>query len=328
MGTYQNTNYNMKVLFIFATFVAISSSLSTETIENAKTDIKATFDLVAGSAATAMRLSFHDCVSDSCDGCINQDNDSNNGLSTIITNLDAAYVGVYDSEMSRADFWQLAFISAIERLARSINGVACDYPDCPVINFPDIDFKYGRVDCATSPDTTEVFDFPGAAMGRDEMFAWFKDHFGFNSTQVVALMGAHTVGRNRQGQSGYNGEFVVDGTSTLDNQYYVDMLDDSVTWSSEFISRTSKYQWAGGDAAGNDYGTRLHTDLELVYNIETNDDGSPQCGDDSDVTACEEADTKSDVERYAASNDDWAYDFIMVYTEVMNHGATNLADPE
>ena len=46
----------MKVLLIFATFVAISSCLTTKTIENAKVDIKAKFDLVPGSAATALRL--------------------------------------------------------------------------------------------------------------------------------------------------------------------------------------------------------------------------------------------------------------------------------
>ena len=71
---------------------------------------------------------FHDCVSGSCDGCINQDNESNNGLATIIANLDAAYVdGGYNSTMSRTDFWVLAGISAIERLARGVNGVNCDF---------------------------------------------------------------------------------------------------------------------------------------------------------------------------------------------------------
>ena len=52
---------------------------------------------------------------DKCDGCINLDNESNNGLADVITWLDTLYVGTYDSEMSRADFWQIAAIAAIDR---------------------------------------------------------------------------------------------------------------------------------------------------------------------------------------------------------------------
>ena len=45
-------------------------------------------------------------------------------------------------------------------------------------------------------------------------------------------------------------------------------------------------------------GNRLHTDFELVYDMEVNEDGSASCGDvPSD---CETADTLSLVEKYAA----------------------------
>ena len=49
---------------------------------------------------------------------------------------------------------------------------------------PDISFKSGRIDCEDSPYTDEIFDFPGATMGREEMFEYFEDHFGFNATWV------------------------------------------------------------------------------------------------------------------------------------------------
>lgn len=68
---------------------------------------------------------FHDCVGDACDGCINLENSSNAGLSDVIDWLDSLYVGVYDSVISRADFWQLAGIAAIER-AITINNNNCD----------------------------------------------------------------------------------------------------------------------------------------------------------------------------------------------------------
>ena len=57
-------------------------------------------------------LGFHDCVG-GCDGCINLNNASNNGLTDIITFLEAIYAS-YNTVMSRADFWQLASITATE----------------------------------------------------------------------------------------------------------------------------------------------------------------------------------------------------------------------
>ena len=39
----------------------------------------------------------------------------NNGLAEVITWLEELYFGTYDGDMSRADFWQLASIAAIER---------------------------------------------------------------------------------------------------------------------------------------------------------------------------------------------------------------------
>ena len=55
------------------------------------------------------------------------DNDSNNGLSDVIDALDEVYVGAYDSDMSRADFWALSAIVAIERGVRIANGENCDF---------------------------------------------------------------------------------------------------------------------------------------------------------------------------------------------------------
>ena len=68
---------------------------------------------------------FHDCVSSQCDGCLNLDNASNAGLDGIISELDQLYVGIYDSDMSRADFWALAAVKALEFTAQRANGGRC-----------------------------------------------------------------------------------------------------------------------------------------------------------------------------------------------------------
>ena len=72
-------------------------------------------------------LVFHDCVSNQCDGCLNLDNASNAGLDEIISDLDDIFVGTYDSDMSRADFWALAAIKSLEVTAQRANGGSCTF---------------------------------------------------------------------------------------------------------------------------------------------------------------------------------------------------------
>ena len=94
---------------------------------------------------TLPSAAFHDCVGSQdtclddnsnagsceakCDGCINLNNTSNNGLSPYITWIDEIYVngtldlGPYSDIVSRADFWQVAAIAATE-LAISQNNKA------------------------------------------------------------------------------------------------------------------------------------------------------------------------------------------------------------
>ena len=124
---------------------------------------------------------FHDCVGNRCDGCINLANPSNNGLANVITYLDSLYVGTYDGDVSRADFWQLAGISAIEQAvsfsSRNCNSdISCD---------PGIVFKWGREDCTTSPTTAELHIFPGATMSRSAMMNYFSTNYGFDENEVM-----------------------------------------------------------------------------------------------------------------------------------------------
>ena len=77
--------------------------------------------------SSILAIVFHDCVSDACDGCINLDNDSNAGLEDIITSLDELYVGNYDDAMSRADFWAVAAIEAVNIGVRKANGGKCNF---------------------------------------------------------------------------------------------------------------------------------------------------------------------------------------------------------
>ena len=98
-------------------------------------------------------------------------------------------------------------------------------------------------------------------------------------------MGAHSLGKNRVKNSGYSGDFDT-SNNALDNKYYQDMVDTSISWSNEQIKRSSKWQFSGSDSNGNEIGTRLNTDLELVYDLTLADDDSCTCqvGTECDLT--------------------------------------------
>ena len=200
---------------------------------------------------------------------------------------------------------------------------------------PDLTFKWGRTDCDDSPYTDEEYEFPEGTMTRSEMFTYFEDHFGYTKKEVVALMGAHTLGLNTLDNSGYEGKYT-NKPLALDNTYYSDMLSSSgLTWTNEETSE-GKWQFTSEDDT-----TRLNTDLELVYDL-TLDSDTAECtctvGDD-----CDEASSKSLVKTYASvskSNlisacfkpfsisifsfdqdaDTWATDFAAIMEKLMETG--------
>ena len=215
---------------------------------------------------------------------------------------------------------------------------------CPKINMPDATFKYGRTDCANSPSTNEVFEFPEGTMDRSAMLEYFADHFGYTTDEVVALMGAHSLGLNVLDNSGYEGPYTSQKFD-LDNQYYIDMLPDSgLTWTNEQTS-AGKYQFTSGSY------TRLNTDLELVYDLSLNsDDASCSCTVGTD---CDLADSYDLVQTYANVStqtflryfwasftpfsffvfyicvqdaDTWATDFVAIMNKLMETGYDNLTE--
>lgn len=73
-------------------------------------------------------------------------------------------------------------------------------------------------------------DFPISTHNLTDTLKYFNAHFGYSANQVVALLGAHTLGRVHFENSGYEGRWV-DGNgstnlgpaSTLKNEYYINL---------------------------------------------------------------------------------------------------------
>lgn len=76
-------------------------------------------------------LVFHDCAGDaSCNGCINLVA-GNEGLQGTVEFLDTLYLPKYTTVLSRADFWQIAGIVAINAAVELNNKASATNPRIP-----------------------------------------------------------------------------------------------------------------------------------------------------------------------------------------------------
>jgi len=275
--------------------------------------------VVRGSSlATAVRLSFHDCVG-GCDGCLNVENEDNAGLADLVADLDTVYTdNGYNSVLSRADFWALAGIYAVEKTIE-LNNADCEEDECQV---PDsgLVFQWGRVDCDTAPYTDVDVGLPSATLDYDNVMSFFATEFEFDANETVALMGAHTLGRASTDNSGFSGVWISNEASFFNNEYYKKLSDPDLTWRHRDATKdtdTSHWQW---NVPGEVF--MLNTDVCLYKDIIVDDEGKSSC----DFTTCDAAPTATVVEAFAASNEVWITEFTKVYTKMLAHGSSGLAD--
>ena len=263
---------------------------------------------VNNTLPTIVRLAFHDCVG-GCDGCLNTDNPDNAGLADIVADLDTVYVdNSYAQLLSRADFWAYAGYCALNYAVENHNNGCVD--DC----VPDLGlvFKYGRVDCSTSPYTTADVGLPSPHYNYEGLMDFFATEFGFTADEVVALMGAHTLGGAESFNSGFKGSWVQGETSLFNNNYYSIMIESANTWRQRDVSETDTpvYEWIARNV-----GFMLNSDMAIYKEFTVNDDGSSSCTYDN----CPATDSAATVEKYAASNDVWFPDFAAVFTKMVEH---------
>merc|ERR1711892_961049 len=291
-------------------------SLTSTQVTRIKNKIKNVVNPAQSNLATALRLSFHDCVG-GCDGCININNEDNAGLADTIAALDTVYTdNGYDSVLSRADFWAIAGIYAVDKTI-ALNDADCEEDDCQV---PDsgIVFQWGRVDCDTAPYTDVDVGLPSALLAHTDVMSFFATEFGFDANETVALMGAHTLGGADPANSGFTGIWITDEALFFNNEYYKKLIDtDFQQRDSTRDEDTSHWQWnAFGDAF------MLNVDVSLYKEIVVNEFGESSC----DFDTCAAAPTATAVEAFAASNEVWITAFTSVFTKMLAHGSTGLAD--
>jgi len=166
-------------------------------------------DFLAG----LVQLAFHDAGTydkttgtGGPDGCIDLNIDENKGLKWI-TSVIAPVFRKHSSVISYADFVVLAANTAI--YVASGNAVT-------------LPFNWGR----TNGDDCAIADhdkLPQAKKSLSHTQDVFVTRMGLTLQDITALMGAHTIGRAEDANSGYSGAW--DTTSAVwDNRYYSEMV--------------------------------------------------------------------------------------------------------
>ena len=132
---------------------------------------------------------------------------ANAGLPDVALGLLAPIAEKYEGKISNADLWALAANVGIETMGG-----------------PAIPTRFGRVDAASSAESveSEAGRLPDGDKGLDHLREIFYPK-GFDDKDIVALSGAHTVGRCSVDRSGFDGQWTEDSLK-FDNTYFKEML--------------------------------------------------------------------------------------------------------
>jgi hypothetical protein len=298
-------------------------------------------DMIRGSPALAskfVRLAFNDCIG-GCDGCVDLQHPKNFGLDHPIFALQPIvdfYAGDY-SGLSRADIWALAALTGAE-MSQGSDRVSFDMKwfgrvDCE--NYSQIcrNREGEEVECSATRGSHR--NIPDPNLSTRELLLWFAEEFAFDTYEAVALMGAHSLGRKRQFNTGYDGATTTN-EYRLDNEYYTQLIAGGLqvkdTWRQAQIYTDStpfleRWQWTkNGEEEGNSL-AMFTVDMGLLWDFDGYLESSGRVVCDLDVTPetsqplCPHASmTLSLMERYMGDNMLWLFEFSDILGRMLVHG--------
>jgi len=182
------------------------------------------------------------------------------------------------SWITYADLWTLAGVVAIKEMGG-----------------PDIPWKGGRTDYVDDSKLPPRGRLPDGALGSDHL-RWIFNRMGFNDQEIVALSGAHNLGRCHSDRSGFDGAWVNNPTR-FSNQYYRLML--SLQWRKKTLP-SGITQFANYDE---------DTEVELMM-LPT------------DIALTQDPEFRKYVELYARDKDIFFKDFSQVFEKLSELGIT------
>jgi len=162
----------------------------------------------------------------------------------------------FKNMISRADFWVLGANLAIEMAStKALTGDRVNLP--PSIGGPLLlPFRIGRID----RDNCTGFDgdlVPPIHTGWSQMTSLFSGKMGMTTNQIVALMGAHTLGQITRNNSGFQGSWTR-FSSSFSNLYFDGLINSA--WS----NLNTSYIWTD-QGSSNVANVMITPDIEMIY---------------------------------------------------------------
>ncbi|KAF5610252.1 heme-binding peroxidase [Fusarium subglutinans] len=146
-----------------------------------------------------------------------------------------------------SDLWTIAGVTAI----RAMGG-------------PEIDWLPGRTDFTDDSKLPPRGRLPDAAQGADHIRDIFY-RMGFNDREIVALSGAHSLGRCHTENSGFEGKWVNNPTR-FSNQYFRLLLSEK--WTEKTVPESGVTQFSSVDPDTEEELMMLPTDMALTTDPE------------------------------------------------------------
>jgi cytochrome c peroxidase len=199
---------------------------------------------------------------------------------TVLEGIKSRFPGI-----TYADLYTLAGVVAIEEAGG-----------------PMIPFQLGRTDAVSGESSPKVCGLPDADKGSRKATASHirRDVFyrmGFTDKEIVALSGAHALGRCHENASGYWGPWTF-AENTFSNEYFRLLIEER--WSPK-VSHNGK-PWTGPDQFEDSTGKLMMLP--------------------SDIMLIQDPEFRKHVEYYAKNEDAFFKDFAAAFSKLLSLGVT------
>lgn len=179
---------------------------------------------------------------------------------------------------------------------------------------PIVPYRPGRTDgdiAACTPDGR----LPDATQGSDHLRNIFY-RMGFNDQEIVALSGAHALGRCHRDRSGFDGPWTFSPT-VLTNDFFTLLLEQ-------------KWQWKQWDGPKQVCEKRVRAQIKMILTRKQYEDKSTKSLMmlPTDMALVQDKAFLPHVERYAKSNDEFFKDFSAVVLRLFELGVPFAAGSE